>query len=107
VVTAYGRQPWRGLAWAAGVVLVGAIVFWKKEDMEVRDPEFEGRKYNPIWYSFDLFAPIIDLEAASVWAPRPDKHRKWLYLRIHRLLGWILVPIGIVAITGLLQGGTP
>jgi hypothetical protein len=106
VVTAHGRRPWRALAWTAGFVLVGAIVFWRKEDMEVRDKKFEGRKYNPIWYSFDLFVPIIQVEAASVWAPKPDKRRKWLYLRIHRLLGWILVPIVIVATTGLLQGST-
>jgi Pentapeptide repeats (9 copies) len=106
VVTAYGRQPGRTLAAGAGVVLVGAIVFWRKEDMEVTDRKFEGRKYNPIWYSFDLFVPVIQVEAASVWAPKPDKLRKWLYLRIHRLLGWILVPIAIVAITGLLQGST-
>ena len=74
--------------------------------MKERDEKFKGRRYNPIWYSFDLFAPIIDLEAASVWAPRPDKVGMWFYLRIHRLLGWILVPIAILAITGLLQGGT-
>jgi Pentapeptide repeats (9 copies) len=80
VVTAYGRQPGRALAAGAGVVLVGAIVFWRKEDMEVRDKKFEGRKYNPIWYSFDLFVPLIQVEAASVWAPKPDKLRKWFVL---------------------------
>jgi hypothetical protein len=106
LATKYGRQPWRSLALAAGVVLFGAIVFGKRDDMEVTDKKFEGRKYHPIWYSFDLFVPIIQLEAASVWVPKPDKRRKWLYLRIHRLLGWILVPIVIVATTGLLQGST-
>ena len=103
-VTAYGRQPWRALVWAGVVVGIGINVFWSREDMEERKEEFKGRRYNPIWYSFDLFAPVIDLEAASVWAPKKDKVGKWFYLRIHRLLGWILVPIGIVAITGLLQG---
>jgi hypothetical protein len=68
----------RGKLWHGrqGFVLVGAIVFWRKEDMEVRDETFKGRKYNQIWYSFDLFVPIIQLEAASVWAPKPDKRRK-------------------------------
>jgi len=103
LVTAYGRQPWRTVICSVFVVVIGAGVFSDERDMQVRDNKFEGRKYNPLWYSFDLFAPVIDLEAASVWAPRPNKHLKWLYLRIHRLLGWVLVPIGIVAITGFLQ----
>jgi len=73
LVTAYGRRPWLALVWAGAVVLVGALVFRSREDMVERDEKFKGRKYNPIWYSFDLFAPIIDLEAASVWAPKSEK----------------------------------
>lgn len=103
--TAYGRRPSKVLIMMTGVVAIGAFVFRKRDDMDLRDPKFRGRRYNPIWYSLDLFAPIVDLEAASVWVPRRNKLWKWRYLRIHRLLGWVLVPIAIVAITGLLQCG--
>jgi hypothetical protein len=105
LVTGYGREPWLALVWSAGVVAFGTILFWRSSDMELRDKKFVGRKYNPVWFSLDLFAPIIDLESANVWSPRADQLGKWFYFRIHRILGWILVPIGIVAITGALQGG--
>ena len=106
LVSGYGREPWLALVWSAGVVAFGSILFWRSSDMELRDAKFAGRKYNPIWFSLDLFAPIIDLESASVWCPRSDRFGKWFYFRVHRILGWILVPIGIVAITGVLQGGS-
>jgi hypothetical protein len=104
-VTGFGRQVWLALIWSAGVVAIGSVLFWRSSDMQLRDEKFTGRKYNPIWFSLDVFAPVIDLEEASVWCPRPDRPWKWFYLRVHRILGWILVPIGIVAITGALQGG--
>jgi hypothetical protein len=106
LVSGYGREPWLALVWSAGVVAFGSILFWRSSDMQLRDGKFAGRKYNPIWFSLDLFAPIIDLESASVWCPRSDRFGKWFYFRVHRILGWILVPIGIVAITGVLQGGS-
>lgn len=57
--------------------------------------------YNAFWYSLDLFAPVIDLEAASAWRPNKLKHQLlYSYSRLHRILGWILVPIGAAAITG-------
>jgi hypothetical protein len=105
-VTGYGREVWLALVWSAVVVAFGSVLFWRSSDMELRDEKFVGRKYNPIWFSLDLFAPIIDLEEASVWCPKPDRIGKWFYFRIHRILGWILVPIGIVAITGVLQGAS-
>jgi hypothetical protein len=105
-VTGYGREVWLALVWSAVVVAIGSVLFWRSSDMELRDEKFVGRKYNPIWFSLDLFAPIIDLEEASVWCPKPDRIGKWFYFRIHRILGWILVPIGIVAITGVLQGAS-
>jgi len=74
--------------------------------MKERDEKFKGRRTIQSGTSFDLFAPVIDLEAASVWHRDRIKSVKWFYLRIHRLLGWILVPMAILAITGLLQGGT-
>jgi hypothetical protein len=104
-VTGFGRKVWLALVWSGVVVAIGSVCFWRSSDMELRDEKFVGRKYNPIWFSLDVFAPVIDLEEASVWCPKPDRAWKWFYLRIHRILGWILVPIGIVAITGALQGG--
>jgi uncharacterized protein YjbI with pentapeptide repeats len=101
--TGYGRLVWLSLVWSSAVVLIGTIVFWNRSNMALREEKLQNLNYNPFWFSLDVFAPIIDLEAARVWQPRPEKHWLWNYLRIQRILGWILVPLALVAITGALQ----
>ena len=101
--TGYGRLVWLSLIWSSAVVLFGTFVFWKRSNMALREEKLQNLDYNPFWFSLDVFAPIIDLEAARIWQPRPEKHWLWNYLRIQRILGWILVPLALVAITGALQ----
>jgi uncharacterized protein YjbI with pentapeptide repeats len=101
--TGYGRLVWLSIVWSAGVVIIGTIVFWNRANMALREEKLQNLDYNPFWFSLDVFAPIIDLEAARIWEPRPEKHWLWNYLRIQRILGWILVPLALVAITGALQ----
>ncbi|MBV8585372.1 MAG: hypothetical protein JO308_03715 [Verrucomicrobia bacterium] len=101
--TGYGRLVWLSIVWSAGVVIIGTIVFWNRSNMALREEKLQNLDYNPFWFSLDVFAPIIDLEAARIWEPRPEKHWLWNYLRIQRILGWILVPLALVAITGALQ----
>jgi hypothetical protein len=103
VFSGYGHLAWLSLIWSSAVVLVGTIVFWKRSNMALREEKLQNLDYNPFWFSLDVFAPIIDLEAARIWQPRPEKHWLWNYLRIQRILGWILVPLALVAITGALQ----
>ena len=59
--------------------------------------------YSAFWYSFDLFIPFIDLGYDNKWAPKAD--RKWAnaYARIQLLAGWILIPIGLLSITGVIK----
>jgi hypothetical protein len=102
----YGRDPKRSLIPCLFVVLVGWVAFADKTKMEVTDEKFKGRRYNvwyAFWYSLDVFAPIIDLEAAKVWAPIPGQTLRWLVFRFERILGWLLVPIAIAAFTGFLH----
>ena len=68
----------------------------------VRDYE-----YSAFWYSLGLFLPVVDVRTASLWVPRyqgerADFRSKWrlLYMRLHILAGWVLVPIGIASLTG-------
>ena len=60
------------------------------------------KEYNPIWYSFALFLPYIDLGIASSWEPNPE--RKWAryYKYVHMLLGWILAPIALLTFGGVI-----
>jgi hypothetical protein len=49
---------------------------------------------------------MIDLESARVWCPPADEFGEWLRVRFLLILGWILVPIGIVVITDVLEDGS-
>lgn len=104
ILTAYGREPGWIVVWSLVIVACGTAVFWKEENMVERKKAASGKEYNAFWFSLDVFAPIIDLEAASVWEPKPNDRFRWLWLRIQRILGWILIPVAVVAISGLIQG---
>lgn len=124
----YGRSPARAIIWSFMFILLGVFVFRKPDDMvysskeEMIGPKVGTRgtrsrripmrrarsavheiSYNPIWYSLDLFVPFIDLGFDDKWFPKPD--RKWAvaYSKIHMLAGWILIPIGLLTITGIIK----
>jgi hypothetical protein len=103
----YGRRPEYSLLYAGlPIVLVGCIVFWRQQTVQPRRPRSEGEfiAYDPFWYSVALFVPLATLDATDMWIPRQDSLFLRTYARIHSLLGWILVPIGLAAITGLIPG---
>jgi hypothetical protein len=58
--------------------------------------------YNPFWYSLDLFSPI-DLGMAKKWRPKKLYPEVRGYGQVHRLLGWILIPLIVAAITGIIK----
>jgi hypothetical protein len=99
----YGRKLQWAFGWSALVVLFGSIVFRSRNGMVRKDCESHGRKYNPLWFSLDIFAPVINLEAASVWEPRHDRRFAWIVLRFERILGWLLVPLIIAVLGGIVK----
>src|SRR5262249_37594808 len=103
IVVGYGRKPQRALYLGLLIVALGCVVFWRKQGMVQRDPKDEPTTYNPFWYSLDLFAPDIDLQSAKNWMPHQDRSFARNYVHLHRILGLILVPIGIAAWTGILK----
>ena len=98
----YGRSPDRALLYSLLLVVIGCIAF-RPRHMEPADPENPRTDYNPLWYSLDLFVPILNLQAVAFWSPRADLHFVRHYARLHRILGWLLVPIGLAAVTGLIK----
>jgi hypothetical protein len=100
--TFYGRHPETAFVWGAVVVLIGALVFSSKK-MEVRKREDACWKYSAFWYSLDLFVPAIDLQDASIWIPREEWRFGRNYMRVQRILGWILIPIGLAALAGIVK----
>jgi hypothetical protein len=71
--------------------------------MEPQKPEDAERVYNRIWYSLDLFLPFVDLQADDVWKPKTNERFLRHYVRLHVMLGWILVPLVLAALTGLIK----
>ena len=99
----YGRRPWLAFVWGAVFIAIGWLVFRQRKDMEAQKPEYENRPYSAFWYSLDVFLPFVDLQAAGLWMPRRDRRFARTYLAIHTLLGWILIPIGLAAVSGLIK----
>ena len=98
----YGRKPQLALIWSLIVVLLGWPVF-RKKGMEPRNPGSTAYHYHGLWYSLDVFVPVVRLQAADVWMPRQDRWFARQYVYVHRLLGWVLVPIGLAAVTGIIK----
>jgi len=64
-----------------------------------------SRRYNysPFWFSLDLFLPLIGLWDREVWVPKKERPKVWAYMRLHRILGWILVPVALAAFSGIIK----
>ena len=98
----YGVHPELVFLWSGLVVAIGALVYRRRDNMLPIEQEEVQVEYNPVWYSFALFIPYIDLGIASKW--EPDPHRKWAryYKYVQMLLGWILAPIALLTFGGVL-----
>ena len=102
----YGRRPEKALIYGLVFILIGWRVFGQSS-MVAKDAkksaESPAYSYSPFWFSLDLFLPLIDLWDSDVWVPRQDRKWVWLYMRVHRILGWILVPIALAAFSGIIK----
>jgi hypothetical protein len=129
----YGRSPDLAFLYSLFVILLGSIVFWRGDGMQpsagnaspqIKVPSHVPKAlprwmraqmlanryrsnpavdYNPVWYSLDLFISIVDLRMAEDWEPKPERQWARVYMRIHIILGWILIPIGLLALTGVIR----
>jgi hypothetical protein len=97
----YGKYAWRAALAAILMILLGVFVF-TPDRMEWKNAKQAVVRYNRFWYSLDQFAPVIDLDAAKNWGP---KDHSWIqnYAILHRIVGWILLPLIVGAITGIVK----
>jgi uncharacterized protein YjbI with pentapeptide repeats len=102
LLVGYGRRPWQAGVPCAVLVALGCVLFSPKK-MEPQKPEDARRVYNRFWYSLDLFLPFVDLRADDVWKPKTNERFLRHYVRLHVMLGWILIPIVLAALTGLIK----
>jgi hypothetical protein len=115
----YGRRPWQAGIPCAVLVALGCVFFsprkmelQKSEDVpkgysgkkkEPQKSEHAPRGYSRFWYSLGLFLPFVDLQTVKMWKPKDDQTFLRNYMRLHILLGWILIPLVLAALTGLIK----
>ena len=102
LLVGYGRRSWQAAILCAILVALGCILF-APEKMEPQNLGDTPRVYSRFWYSLGLFLPFVDLQSNKVWKPKADQTRLRHYMRVHILLGWILIPIVLAALTGILK----
>ena len=102
LLVGYGRRPWQAAIPCAVLIALGCVLFSPKK-MEPRNPQEAPRAYSRFWYSVGLFLPFVDLQADKVWRPKADQTFLRNYMPVHILLGWILIPIALAALTGLIK----
>jgi hypothetical protein len=105
VVLGYGRHLDRLLYVSAVFVVIGWFVFFPNGMARKKpgDPDPCGAKYSAFWYSLDLFVPIIGLDQADIWVPRETRPFARNYARLHKIIGNLIVPIGLAALTGIIK----
>lgn len=119
----YGIRPYRLLVVAIVTIAIGAVLFARPGAVAARDPRISvppaiirngiGWRQS-IGMSLRLFIPVVELPAALLWIPAPATVRVPItpsrelpvyvefYAIIHRILGVIVVPLGITVMSGLL-----
>jgi hypothetical protein len=103
VSVGFGKRPELALIYSLIIVLLGYFVFHNRRGMEPQKSEYASRSYNPVWYSLDLFVPFLSLQVENIWMPRSDRRFARNYVYLHTLLGWILIPVGLAALTGIIK----
>jgi hypothetical protein len=98
VLVGYGKQPWKAGICALLLIAWGAVLF--RPHRMVRDESCKDGWYSPFWFSLDLLSPI-DLGVSKKWWASTPRLRN--YAQIHRVLGWILIPLIAAAITGIIK----
>jgi hypothetical protein len=100
-----GYYPGISIAWSTLIVAAGTWIFRRKHMVPRKAEASMGAapRYSPFWYSLDLFVPAINLESTTFWAPDPRHNWLLVWMRIQRTLGWLVVPIGLLAVSGVLK----
>ena len=102
LLVGYGRRPWQAAIPCALLIGLGCVLF-SPNKMEPRNQAQPPRGYSRFWYSFGLFLPFVDLKEDKLWKPKADQTFLGNYMQVHVLFGWILIPIVLAALTGLIK----
>ena len=99
----YGRAWVYPLLWCIVFVLMGGLIFRDSERMQRLDEESPARVFSPVWYSLDIFVPILSLGVAKNWRPKQEYRLLYFYSKFLSLIGLIFISAMVGALTGTLK----
>jgi hypothetical protein len=99
----YGRAWVYPLLWCVAFVLAGGFIFRDSEHMQRLDNETPARVFSPVWYSLDIFVPILSLGVAKNWRPKEEYRLLYFYSKFLSLIGLIFISAMVGALTGTLK----
>lgn len=95
----YGRTPTPPLFCSFVIVGLGTLLYRNNGGKRMESYGERPPKYSSFWYSLEIFLPVADFGMAKNWRPRQG--RFLTCARLQQLLGWVLIPAILAAITGL------
>jgi hypothetical protein len=97
-----GVAPERAFIVLFALLLFGTWLFRDKSRMMWRGRSDEPH-YSAFWYTVDLLLPVMKLDDARDWSPRPDEQPRIYAGRVMRVVGFLMVPLLLAAATGLVH----
>ena len=98
----YGRSWVYPIAWCLAFIAAGAFLFRDANLMEKQDEE-PVAPFSGLWYSMDLFIPVLSLGVSSRWHPKRDKGFLVFYSKLLSLVGLVFLSAALGALTGTLK----
>jgi hypothetical protein len=98
----YGRQPWKAFVESLALILIWGALCHRcmiRKTPHQRSPHLGLA----LFYSLNTFLPIIDLGASDLLEYRPGKEWFHYLIALEKILGYILVPLWTMALTGLIK----
>ena len=99
----YGRSWVYPLLWCVLFVFMGGLIFRDSARMQQMDEGSPARVFSPIWYSLDIFVPILSLGVAKNWRPKQECRLLYFYSKFLSLIGLIFISAMVGALTGTLK----
>jgi hypothetical protein len=98
----YGKKLHRVLYIIGLFLLLGAVIFRRKYMMP-RGQEGNCIRYFSPFYSIDLFVPVINMYWTKDWMPKKEYKFVNIWMFIHAVLGWLLVPFALAVWSGIIK----
>ncbi len=113
----YGRNPFRAVYISLVFVIIGTWIFSRPgvltwDNCQLGEKIGAGKAF---WFSLDMFLPVVSLGPDKIYQIKPEamanlpyclrglKISPQSYSYVHQLMGYVLVSIGLAAVTGIIK----